>query len=253
MLTACENAVVLRLDAFSGESFPEIGLTTTTHRPDFEWDLLRECEHNLWRWLRRQYGRQVAYCGFLEWTTGRSWRSSGRRFPHLHHLVKGIPRAELRELEREISTRWRDYTGGAWRVDCRPLYTPMGAIAYLVLHHHKQEQGPPSGTKHVKRLRPSRNYMSRPIAELRVQARELLRDERLYAELVEALNIDRAPSALVEELIAERIDDARDRARHDAPKLCHVREQRVLDRATGEVYLAFGGVLRVLKPSVLGL
>jgi hypothetical protein len=150
-------------------------------------------------------------------------------------------------LESSISEWWRDKTG-AWRVECRPLFTPMGAIAYLVLHHHKREQGPPAGTKHVKRLRPSRGYFGRPVGDLRRESRELLREERLYAELVEVLGIpDRAPSYLVEDLIAEHVDEARARAKCGRPELVHVRERAVLDRGTGEVCYVFERVLGLVR------
>jgi hypothetical protein len=86
------------------------------------------------------------------------------------------------------------------------------------------------------------------VGEYRREARELLRDERLYAELVAALEIpDGAPSYLVEELIAEHVDDARERARFEARELVHVREVRVVDRQTGEVSYRFDGVLRRLR------
>lgn len=243
MIAACENAVVLRLDAFEGE-FPRVGLTTTTHRRDFGLDELRASEKRLWRWLRRECGRQVEYCGFVEWTTGRSVRSGGARLPHVHHLVKGLPPADAPALETELSEEWRRWTGGAWVLECRELRTPMGAIAYLVLHHHKREQGPPPGSRHVRRLRSSRGYMTRPIAEYRAEARELLRDERLYARLVEALDVPNgAPFDLVEEVVAERIDEARERARYERARLVHVRERRLVDQATGEVKYEFRGVL----------
>jgi hypothetical protein len=249
MCTACENAVVLRLDSFDRpDGFPRVGITTTTRSPRPDWERLREAERLLWRQLRRRFGRAtVQYCGFVEWTTGRSATSKGHRFAHVHHLVKGVPPADALSLESTISEWWRDKTG-AWRVECRPLFTPMGAIAYLVLHHHKREQGPPAGTKHVKRLRPSRGYFGRPVAELRWQARELLREEQLYAELVEVLGLpDKLPSYLVEDLIAEHIDEARERAKYDRPELVHVRERPVLDRASGEVSYVFEGVIGLVR------
>jgi hypothetical protein len=263
MLTACENAVVMRLDSFDG-AFPRVGLTTTTRRPNHPWAELRRAEERLWRDLRASHGRQVEYCGFLEWTSGNAPTSGGLKRRHLHHTVKGLDFepgdvvyeadkwgrevARLPELEARVSTWWRRHTGDAWQVECRPLRTPMGAVAYLVLHHHKREQAPPPGTKHVKRLRPSRGYFNRPIADYRREARELLRDERLFAELVAVLDVpDGIPSYLVEERIVERVDEARDRAKWEAPKLVHVRERQVVDRATGEVAYRFEGVLRVLR------
>lgn len=256
MLTACENAVVLRLDAYDCASldlppdqrdFATVGLTTTTWRPGVSFEGLRKSEQLLWRQLRRRYGKQVGYCGFLEWTTGMAARSGGHRRPHLHHLVKRLEWFD--GLEAEVSELWRRFSSdGAWRVECRPLYTPMGAIAYLVLHHHKREQGPPPGTKHTKRLRPSRNFFNRPIPELREQARKLLEDTRLYAELAEVLNVpERMPSFLVEELIAERVDAARARAEYVKPKLVRVRERRQFDTTTGVVWYEFERVLGPLR------
>ena len=80
------------------------------------------------------------------------------------------------------------------------------------------------------------------------EARELLRDERLYAELVAALDVpDALPSYLVEELIAERVDEARERAHYERPELVHVREVRTINEATGEISYRFDGVLRRLR------
>lgn len=262
MLTACENAVVLRLDAFDCASldlpperreFATVALTTTTWRPGVTFDGLKRAELALWQHVRRENGKDVAYCGFLEWTTGTGARSGGRRRPHLHHLVKRLPWHE--GLEARVSELWREYSrkyagDGAWRVECRPLYTPMGAIAYLVLHHHKREQGPPPGTKHTKRLRPSRNFFNRPIPELRGEARELLRDQRLYAELVETMSVpERVPEALVEELIAEHVDAAKARREFSRPRLVHVRERRHLDKSTGEVAFEFDRVIGQIHAS----
>jgi hypothetical protein len=244
MIAACENAVVLGLDALDGE-FPRVGITTTTHRPDFGWEALRRAEERLWAWLRHElgYGR-VEYCGFLEWTTGRAPTSRGRRLPHMHHNVKGLPPADARDLEQALSERWRKWTGGAWRVECLELRTPGGAIAYLALHHHKREQGPPPGSRHVRRLRCSQGYMNRPIGEYRRQARELLKDERLYAQIVEALDVpDGVDSGLLGELLDERIDEARERARFERPKLVRVREVPRVDSRTGEVAYEFKGLL----------
>jgi len=165
----------------------------------------------------------------------------------VHHLVKGLERAPD-AFQEEVSALWLRHTRDAWQVDARALRTPLGAIAYSVLHHHKKEQAPPPGTKHVKRMRPSRGYFNRPVGSYRSEARELLRDERLYAELVDVLDApDGAPSWLIEELIAERVDSARAAATFSKPKLAHVREVREVDPRTGELRYRFAGVLRVLS------
>lgn len=227
MLTALENALVVRLDAFEGTRFPTWGLTTTTYRPGFSQAELRRCEESLFRWLRREYGRQVEYLGFVEFTTGRAGTSGGVRRPHVHHLVKGLPRpsdALASRLEREVSRKWKQYTGDAWVVECRPLRTPTGAIAYLALHHHKREQQPPPGWS-GKRFRPSRGYFEVPVPQLRAEARALLADRRIEAALVRAWDVPEGfDGSLLDDLILENIDWAREQARQQAPRLASIAE-----------------------------
>jgi hypothetical protein len=222
MISAFENALVVRLDAFDGGRWPTWGLTTTTRDPTFGQKELRRCEENLYRQLRREYGRQIEYLGFVEFTTG---RNDGHRRPHVHHLVKGLPRAtaeEVLRLELRVSQLWHRYTRDAWVVECRPLRTPMGAIAYLALHHHKLEQQPPKGWS-GKRFRPSRGYFNRPIAELRAEARELLAERCIERALIDAWNVpDGFDGSLLDELIAENIEAARERASQNRPTLHRV-------------------------------
>jgi hypothetical protein len=237
MIQAFENALVVRLDALDGERFPTWGLTTTTRTPGFEQARLRKCEELLYRQLRREYGSQVQYLGFVEFTSGRAGTSGGFRRPHVHHLVKGLPRpsADMQvELEGRVSELWFRYTRDAWRVDCRPLRTPMGAIAYLALHHHKMEQRPPKGWS-GKRFRPSRGYFNRPVGELREEARALLADKRIERALIEAWDVpDGFDAALLDELIFERIDEAREQARANRPTLHRVTRRGLVPVAAGQ-------------------
>lgn len=239
MLAACENAVVVRLDAYdAGRPRPVVGITLTTHSPRFSMDELREASRLFWRDVRRDHP-DAQYCGFLEWTQGVTIRSGGHRRPHMHYLVKGVPAADAIAYAPRVSELWRRHTG-AWVVECRPLYTPLGAIAYLTLHHHKREQGPPPGIKRVRRLRASKRYFARPVAELRAEARELLKSERLYAELVNALSVpDGFPKSILDELIAERIDAARASLAYDRPRLVNVHEVQKLDKQSGELSWEF--------------
>jgi hypothetical protein len=224
MLSALENALVVRLDALEGERYPTWGLTTTTARPGYSQPELRGAERSLFRWLRQRYG-DVQYLGFVEWTTGRATTSQGVRRPHVHHLVKGLgrptPEAQTR-LEAEVSAKWLKFTGDAWRVECRPLRTPMGAIAYLALHHHKEAQAPPKGWS-GKRFRPSRGYFNRPVGELRSEARALLRDQRIERAMMEAFDVPETINAdVLDDLILANIDEAREVARQQAPQLVTV-------------------------------
>jgi hypothetical protein len=222
MISAFENALVVRLDSFDGERWPTWSLTTTTREPGFARDKLKHAEKMLFRQMRRDYGRQIEYLGFVEFTSG---RSDGVRRPHVHHLVKGLPRAtteEVLRLERRVSELWYRFTQDAWVVECRPLRTPMGAIAYLALHHHKREQQPPRGWT-GKRFRPSRGYFNRPIAELRAEARELLAERCIERALIDAWNVpDGFDGGLLDELIADNIEVARERARENRPTMHRV-------------------------------
>jgi hypothetical protein len=275
MLSAVENSVVLQLDAFDGD-FARVAITTTTWKPYVDPRSLANAERQLWRALRRDFP-MLDYCGVLEWTPGTALTSGGHRRPHIHHGVKrmtydpvdavvvgeddwGNSIERLPRWESHVSTLWRRYSpDGAWRVECAPLRSPMGMIRYMILHHYKRSQAPPPGTRNVKRLRPSigtmtrPGYFNRPVAEYRAQAREMLRDERLYAKTVELLELpDRLPEALFEELVARSLEQVEQRAKWEAPRLCHVRERPVVDKTSGEVRYVFEGVLRVLgKPAMI--
>jgi hypothetical protein len=225
MLSALENALVVRLDCLEGERWPSWGLTTTTRRPGFAQAELRRAEQNLFRQLRRdQPGESIEYLGFVEFTRG---LSDGVRRPHVHHLVKGLGRPSserVKALEARVSELWHRYTGDAWVVECRPLRTPTGAIAYLALHHHKAEQAPPKGWS-GKRFRPSKGYFSRPVGELRAEARALLQDQRIERALMEHFDLpDVLPGEYLDDLILDNIDWARAEVAKSAPAFVSIRE-----------------------------
>lgn len=211
MFVAIENSLVIKLDAQL--CMPTVGVTTTTRAPDFGFKRLRAAEQALWRQLRRDYAElEIRYVGFLEWTTGEGTRARGHRRPHVHHLVKGFPpdhnalapieyddaageRVITTELELRVRELWHRFTADAWIAEARPLRTPAGAIAYLTLHHHKREQGPPPGFT-GRRLRPSKptkeraGYYELPIAELRALARELSSSSRVRQAVTRVLDAE---------------------------------------------------------------
>ncbi len=211
-LSALETSVVLGLDA--RQEAPRVGLTLTTVDPQHDLDRFRRDTEKAFLLLRRRLGRDMRYCGFMEWTTGRGRRSGGHRRVHLHALVKGAEPAAAEAVEADLRDLWQRRTGAS-RVELRELRTAAGATAYLTLHHHKREQAPPPGFT-GRRLRPSRGYYARPIADLREEARDLLRDKRVQ-EAARAL-VDRRlledPDLEDErdELLTEAIDRARAQA-----------------------------------------
>lgn len=203
-LAAVENVAVVALDARDEQ--PTVGMTLTTRSPDFDMDRYARAVADVFRWLRREFGPEVAYLLMMEWTTGIGGHG---RLPHGHLLVKRLP-AELDlspgcDLWRQLKARWEKHTG-AWRVELRELRTPGGAIAYMVGHHHKGEQAPPAGFT-GKRTRPSQNYYVRPIAELRQEARAhraraiaLMTVAEVYGDVVLELAGD-----VVDDLVAEQL------------------------------------------------
>jgi hypothetical protein len=157
------------------------------------------------RTLRGEYGR-VESLEFIEQTTGKSPRSGGRRRGHGHNLFKGIPLAGTLNVERLALDIWRR-TLGAWHVNVAELHGAGGALAYLTLNlaleKHKAAQAPTDLPRGTRTLRATRAYWSRPVDELRAEAREYhlrrrvawrLRDEGVPAELVE-LAVDSALEA----------------------------------------------------------
>jgi hypothetical protein len=177
---------MLKLDAevaLSRGRLPSVGITTTTHSPDYPLEKLNGAAQALWRQLRREAEREgrekPEYCGFVEWTTGRGLRSGGHRRPHIHYLVKGLDPAAVVELEPRLPEMWKQYTGDAWIVDCKPLRTPAGAIQYLSLHNNKRKQAPPPGVDRLRRLRASKGYYEMPGWKLRTLAEQIATEKRL--------------------------------------------------------------------------
>lgn len=215
-LAAVENVGVVMID--SREEQPRAGMTLTTRDPKFSMKRYREAVRFTFRWLRGEFGRDLAYLLLMEWSTG----SGGHgRLPHGHLLIKRVPDdVDLSagcDLWRQLKSRWERYTG-AWMVELRELRTPGGAIAYMVGHHHKGEQAPPAGWS-GKRFRPSLNYFAQPIPWLREQARA----ERTRAMALLRL-ADLHGDALLE-LAGDTIDDLVDELLEGPrPELVHVAE-----------------------------
>jgi hypothetical protein len=160
--------MVVALDAKDEQ--PTVGMTLTTRAPDFDMARFRRASEDLFRWLRKRFGSELAYLMLMEWTTG----SGGHgRLPHAHVLVKRLP-GDLDlspgcQLWCAVKARWERLTG-AWRVELRKLLSPGGAVGYMVGHHHKREQAPPPDWS-GKRFRPSKNYFVQPVSDLRDQVR----------------------------------------------------------------------------------
>ena len=111
--------------------------------------------------IREQYG-PMEYLATVELTTGK--RTPGHR-PHLHMLVRGpnVPK-------RWLSDRWRFYTKGSWKVDFQRLRTPEQAGEYLIgytMLTRKEAQRAQMDNWPGPRIRYSRHFFPRPVAEIR--------------------------------------------------------------------------------------
>jgi hypothetical protein len=171
-----ELARVLVLDA--REDCPTHGMTLTTVDPETSAETFSRAVARVFARLRRRYGRQVAYFGMVEHTSGRAAASGGHRRIHQHALLKGLPEdVDVLEVERLVRETWQRATG-AKVVEVAELRTPGGALGYLALHHRKPEQAAPAGWRGMVE-RHSENYFRRPIGELRQEARDELQAEAI--------------------------------------------------------------------------
>jgi hypothetical protein len=143
----------------ASHELPDALLTLTTVDPDTSADAVNEGMHRIVEWLRRRYGKQVAYAAMAEWTTGLTRWSGGHRRFHLHVLVKfRCEGVDLAVVEPELARIWRHHTG-ATRIELAGLRTPGGVLGYLAgLHNTKQSQRPPAHLRRVRTFRASRNY-----------------------------------------------------------------------------------------------
>jgi len=189
-LSSLETTLAVSLDTRLGDS-PRVGVTLTTRDPNTPSATIRDASRLVTRAIRRRHPG-CEYCYFVEWTTGRHARD-GRRRLHMHGLVKHVPADQAPELEPVIREVWRRHTG-AWRVECTELRTVPDAIGYFARHHAKPDQAPPAGWR-GRRLRSSRGYFARPIAELRSDARELMRHDGLVAAVIREGELAEQPRA----------------------------------------------------------
>jgi hypothetical protein len=172
-----ELARCLLLDARA--QMPTHCLTLTTRTPWEQLDpqVYRHGSHMVFRRLRRAVGA-TEYFGAIEFTTGRAERSGGRRRLHGHYLLKFPGRVvDVLQVERLVRETW-EHTTGAWIVEVAELISPGAALGYLGLHHRKASQAPPVNWRGMTE-RSSSAYWSRPIGELRLQARHELAAEAL--------------------------------------------------------------------------
>lgn len=176
---AVQNARMLEIDARRGPA-PEVWAVLTTRLPTLDGKGFYDGRRLVLRALRRRWPTE--YCCLLEYTTGYTERSGGKRRPHWNLLLKGPP-ADARDEVREIVRRvWCSH------IDAKPQAQHVGTVhevgglsRYLALHFMKESQKPPKGFT-GKRFQPSHGYFNegRTAEEVREEAKQLLILEHLY-------------------------------------------------------------------------
>lgn len=210
-LFAVETSELLALDAVEDAPAIYSVLTAREHltRSDCT-SHLRHCR----RVLRRTWPQ-------VRWATTVEFQRRGAL--HLNLLVKGVPVAALEVFHSDLAHAWCD------RVDAEPpaqwsdaIADGVGVVRYISLHFMKSSQAPVIGWK-GHRFSCMRDYLVRPAAVMRVEARRSLAVKRaIYrglpaevaelevaaAELVEWELVNYRPSTLLADLVAERQADS---------------------------------------------
>ena len=198
---ALELGRVLQLDALVRPIEGLLTLTTADPADAHHGARFSKAFEQVMRALRRRWPLCEA-CSFIEFTTGTAERSGGRRRMHAHVLLRGLDGADLEAVRAVAARVWCRRMAGTRDAaqDIRPIEGIEGLMHYLAHHHRKPGQAPPDWWN-GKRTRPTRGWWSRPIAELRAEAAEQLRQER-----VRAIAEDRVLAALRAAGIEEEVD-----------------------------------------------
>jgi len=191
LLKSFERAQMVFEDALVEQ--PKYAITLSTRSVKWDAERYRRGKEDLLRECRSEFGR-VEMLEFMEQTTGQAPRSGGHKRGHGHNLVKMDDGGLVLELEKLTKSIWKRKLG-AWHVRVVELQSAGGAVNYLtlnlVLEKGKAAQAPVNLPKGTRTLRPTRNYWSVPVAELRERAKDHNALKRLRHALAVELSDDR--------------------------------------------------------------
>jgi hypothetical protein len=181
---AWESAEMLMLDALNGEA-PSVWACLGTRETTPEPARFYRARELVIRALRRRWP-DVEYVAKFEMTTGYGARSGGKRRPHWHLLIKGVPREHAQEAFEIAARVWCGHVDaeiGAQRGG--EITAAPGLIRYITAHFSKESQRPPAGWKGQREVR-SHGYLWLPAAEAREAARESIARRRALHRAKEA-------------------------------------------------------------------
>jgi len=196
------DELIYMLGAQSLTHAPDGVMTLTTQDPSAAYvpDLFTKAVEQVIRAIRRRFP-ELEYLGFIEFTTGVGPKSGGMRRIHAHIFFRGASAIAL--VEDVARSVWCERMPGTRpeRQTVEPIRTPEAMFRYLAAHHLKPSQAPPADWW-GKRVRPSRGWWVRPVAELRLEAREAVAFERRVWRARNELGVSADPA-----LIAAYVQD----------------------------------------------
>jgi hypothetical protein len=198
---AVETSEMLILDAM--EDSPSVYIVLTARELLSRHDCGRHLEQ-LRKKLRRTWPS-------IRWAVLVEFQKRGAL--HLNLIVKGVPSLDVDELHEQVYELWCS------RVDAEPeaqyvglIADRLGVVKYVTLHFMKQSQAPVLGWR-GHRYSSTRDYLVRPAAIMREEARASLREKRM---LHRAVNVaydagDHQLSSDIVEIVYEQLSaEARD-------------------------------------------
>jgi hypothetical protein len=179
-LAAIENTELLALDALHGTA-PAIWLVLGTGTDELDPKLFYAARDHLIKALRRAFpDRVIEWAALVEFTTGYSKQSGGRRFPHWNLLPKGLYEPDIPEVCDIVDRVWcgrEEFKATMAAQHVGTIHAAGGLMRYLALHFQKESQSPPAGwTGH--RFLKSRGYLWLPTPAAREQAKQSLKLKR---------------------------------------------------------------------------
>jgi hypothetical protein len=179
-LAAVENSELLTLDALHGVS-PMVWLVLSTGTDDLDPAVFYAARHHLVKALRREFAdREIEWAALVEFTTGYSEQSGGRRFPHWNVLLKGVTDADLDRIRDVVQRVWcgrEEFKAVPKAQHVGTIHAAGGLMRYLALHFQKESQSPPKGWRGHRFLK-SRGYLWTDTPTARNEARQSLRLKR---------------------------------------------------------------------------
>ena len=222
-LAAVENTELLTQDALLGIA-PVVWLVLSTGTDDLDPATFYAARKHLVKALRREFpDRSIEWAALVEFTTGYSKQSGGRRFPHWNVLLKGVGEDDMPRIKAVVDRVWcgrPEFKALPKGQHVGTVYSAGGLMRYLALHFQKESQSPPKGWRGHRFLK-SRGYLWTNTPDAREHARDALRKRRELYKLQreEVVTSDGRVELLADLLEPEELWEMAERAAYEASEL----------------------------------